>query len=148
MFITCHRFITRLYVKRATHNSRKMIKNGSQIYFWIFGADILYVRSVSTSVVAILIGPHCRPYLGKDLCRIHERLDISFLKLKSVRSCALILKPNSVRWWERAHLCVRARVCVCVFVRIAAELRHARYREQRIVNARPCRDRNYMPSCK
>src|SRR4029434_11239738 len=25
---------------------------------------------------------------------------------------------NSVRWWERAHLCVRARVCVCVFVRL------------------------------
>src|SRR4029434_7970795 len=64
-----------------------------------------------------------------------------FLRLKSVRSCALILKPNSVCWWEVAHLCVRARVCVCVFVRIAAELRHARYREQRIVNARPCRDR-------
>ena len=82
------------------------------------------VRSVSTSVVAILIGPHCRPYLGKDLCRIHKRLDISFLRLKSVRSCALILKPNSVCWGERAHLCVRARVCVCVcvFVRIAAEL--------------------------
>src|SRR4029434_8367119 len=74
------------------------------------------VRSVSTSVVAILIGPHCRPYLGKDLCRIHERLDISFLKLKSVRSCALILKPNSVSWWERAHLCVRARLCVCACV--------------------------------
>src|SRR4029434_6102569 len=68
------------------------------------------------SVVAILIGPHCRPYLGKDLCRIHERLDISFLKLKSVRSCALILKPNSGRLWERAHLWVRARVCVCVCV--------------------------------
>ena len=67
------------------------------------------VRSVSTSIVAILIGPHSRPYLGKDL-----RLDMCFLKLKSVRSCALILKPNSVRWWERAHLCVRARVCVCV----------------------------------
>ena len=50
--------------------------------------------------------------LGKDLRRIHECL--VFLKLKSVRSCALILKPNSVRWWERAHLCVRARVCVCV----------------------------------
>src|SRR4029434_7707558 len=84
-------------------------------------------------------------YLGKDL-----RLDMCFLKLKSVRSCALILKPNSVRWWERAHLCVRARVCVCVcvFVRIAAELCHARYREKRIVNARPCRDKNYMPSCK
>ena len=87
------------------------------------------VRSVSTSVVAILIRPHSRPYLGKDLCRIHKRLDISFLKLKSVRSCALILKPNSVCWWERAHLCGRARGCVCVFVRIAAELRHARYRE-------------------
>ena len=56
------------------------------------------VRSVSTSVVAILIGPHCRPYLGKDLCRILERLEISFLKLKIVRGCALILKPNSVRW--------------------------------------------------
>src|SRR4029434_7208914 len=71
-----------------------------------------------------------------------------FLNLKSVRSCALILKPNSVRWWERAHLCVRARVCVCVCVRIEAELCHARYKEQRIVNARPCRDRNFMPSCK
>src|SRR4029434_9781072 len=113
----------------------------------MFGADILYVRSVSTSVLAILTGPHCRPYLGKDLCRIHERLDISFLKLKSVRSCALILKPNYLRWWERAHLCVRARVCVCVCV--------CAYRGgtqpcaiQRIVNARPCRDRNYMPSCK
>ena len=72
------------------------------------------VRSVSTSVVAILIRPHSRPYLGKDLRWIHERLEMCFLKLKSVRSCALILKPNSVRWWERAHLCVRARVCVCV----------------------------------
>src|SRR4029434_8789170 len=96
--------------------------------------------------VSILIGPHCRPYLGKDLCRIHERLEMCFLKLKSVRSCALVLKPNSVRWWERAHLCVRARVWV--FVRIAAERCHAGYREQRIVNAPPCRDRNYMPSCK
>src|SRR4029434_11258792 len=37
-----------------------------------------------------------------------------FLKLKSVRSCALILKPNSVRWWQRAHLCVCVCVCVCV----------------------------------
>src|SRR4029434_4974063 len=110
-----------------------MIQNGSQIYFRIFGADILYVRSVSTSVLAILTGPHCRPYLGKYLCRIHERLDISFLQLTSVRSCELVLKHMSVRWWERAHLCVRA--CVCVFVRIAAELCHARYREQRIVNA-------------
>ena len=71
------------------------------------------VRSVSTSVVAILIRPHSRPYLGKDLRWIHERLEMCFLKLKSVRSCALILKPNSVRWWERAHLCVCARVCVC-----------------------------------
>ena len=71
------------------------------------------VRSVSTSVVAILIRPLSRPYLGKDRW-IHERLEMCFLKLKSVRSCALILKPNSVRWWERAHLCVRARVCVCV----------------------------------
>src|SRR4029434_4077622 len=71
-------------------------------------------HSVSTSVVAILIGPHCRPYLGKDLCRILERLEIRFLKLKIVRGCALIPRPNSVRWWERAHLCVRARVCVCV----------------------------------
>src|SRR4029434_6249120 len=53
---------------------------------------------------------------------IHERLEMCSLRLKSVRSCALILKPNSVRWWERAHLCVRTRVCVCVFVRIAAEL--------------------------
>src|SRR4029434_8104222 len=63
-----------------------------------------------------------------------------FLKPKSVRSCALILKPNFAHWWERAHLCVRARVCVCVCVcvcaRIAAALRHAQYREQRrIVNA-------------
>src|SRR4029434_7130153 len=75
--------------------------------------------------VSILIGPHCRPYLGKDLCRIHERLEMCFLKLKSVRSCALILKLNSVRWWERAHLCVHARVsvglahvyvCVCLSV--------------------------------
>src|SRR4029434_4662742 len=66
--------------------------------------------------VSILIGPHCRPYLGKDLRWIHERLEMCFFKLKSVRSCALILKPNSVRWWERAHLCVRARVCVCVCV--------------------------------
>ena len=81
--------------------------------------------------------------------RIHERLEMCSLRLKSVRSCALILKPNSVRWWERAHLCVCAHVCLCVFVRIGAELRHARYREQRrIVNVRPCRDRNYMPSCK
>src|SRR4029434_9238745 len=98
--------------------------------FLIFSAD-MGVRSVSTSVVAILIRPHSRPYLGKYLRWIHERLEMCFLKLKSVRSCALILKPNSVRWWERAHLCVRARVrvCVCVFVRIAAELSHARYRE-------------------
>src|SRR4029434_5651220 len=66
------------------------------------------ILSVSTSGVSILIGPHCRPYRGKELCRIHERLDISFLKPKSVRSCALVLKPNSVRWWKRAHLCVRA----------------------------------------
>src|SRR4029434_2825015 len=72
------------------------------------------VRSVSTSVVAILIRPHSRPYLGKDLLWIHERLEMCFLKLKSVCSCALILKPNSVHWWERAHLCVRARVRVCV----------------------------------
>ena len=78
-------------------------------------------RFVSTSVVAILIRPHSRPYLGKDLRWIHERLEMCFLKLKSVRSCALILKPNSIRWWERAHMCVRARVCV----RIVAELRHA-----------------------
>src|SRR4029434_5818913 len=35
---------------------------------------------------------------------------ICFLKLKSVCSCALILKPNSVRWWKRAHLC--ARTCL------------------------------------
>src|SRR4029434_5231349 len=55
-----------------------------------------------------------------------------FLKPKSVRSCALILKPNFAHWWERAHLCVRTHthththrhvrahtgehvsVCVCV----------------------------------
>src|SRR4029434_6629051 len=94
--VTFHRFITRLYVKRATHNSRKMIQNGSQIYFRIFGADILYVRSVSTSVLAILTGPHCRPYLGKDLRWIHERLEMCFLKLKSVRSCALIDRKSVV----------------------------------------------------
>src|SRR4029434_967245 len=46
--------------------------------------------------------------------RIHKRLEMCSLRLKSVRSCALILKPNSVRWWERAHLCVCAHVCVCV----------------------------------
>src|SRR4029434_5989196 len=74
------------------------------------------VRYIVTSVVAMLIWPHCRPYRGRDLCRIHERLDIIFLKLKSVRSCALVLKPNSVRLWERAHLCVRACVRVCVYV--------------------------------
>src|SRR4029434_5460522 len=105
------------------------------------------LRSVSTSVVAMLIRPHSRAYLGKDLRWIHERLDMCFLKLKSVGSSALILKPNSVRCWERAHLCVHARVCVCVCV--------CAYRGgtppcaiQRIVNARPCRDRNDMPSCK
>src|SRR4029434_6153826 len=80
-----YRFITRLYVKRATHNSRKMIKNGSQIYFRIFGAD-MGVRSVSTSVVAILIRPLSRPYLGKD-CWIHERLEMCFLKLKCPQLC-------------------------------------------------------------
>src|SRR4029434_7642457 len=139
MFVTFHRFITRLCVKRATHNSRKMIKKMEARSISEFS-----VRTFCTYVLfPRLIGPHCRPYLGIYLCRIHERLDISFLKLKSVRSCALILKPNSVSWWERAHLCVRTRVCVCV--RIAAELCHA---EQRIENARPCRDRNYMPSCK
>src|SRR4029434_1698570 len=72
-------------------------------------------RSVSTSVVAILIRPHSRPYQGKDLCRIHERQEMCFLNFKSVRSCKLILKPNSVRWWERA-LCV----CLCASRRNSA----------------------------
>src|SRR4029434_5007022 len=122
MFITFHRSITRLYVKRATHNSRKMIKKWKPDLFLNFrcghGRTFCFRVCCSHSHWALL---STLPILGKDLCRIHERLEISFLKLKSVHSCALILKTNSVRWWERAHLCVRARVSVCVFVRIEAE---------------------------
>src|SRR4029434_948787 len=109
MFITFHRFITRLCKKghaQLAENDKKMEARSISEFSVRTWAYVLFPRLLS-----VLIRPHCRPYLGKDLR--HERLEMCFLRLKSVRSCALILKPNSVRWWERAHLCVRARVCVC-----------------------------------
>src|SRR4029434_458902 len=143
MFITCHRYFTRLYVKRATHNSRKMIKKCKPDLFLNFRCGhgrtfCFHVCCSHSHLASFSTLPRKRSPL--------ERLEMCFLKLKSVRSCALILKPNSVRWWERAHLCVLPPVCVC----LCASWRNSAMRdtESRIVNPRPCRDRNYMPLCK
>src|SRR4029434_10182850 len=109
--------MTRLYLKRATHNLRKMIKKWKPdlfLNFWCgHGRTFCFHVCCSHS--------HWASFSNlpkKRSPRIHKRLEMCSLRLKSVRSCALVLKPNSVRWLT--CVCAHVSVCLCASRRNSA----------------------------